>query len=319
MIETLGLSNYTSSQQQNRDCVQLHFGEGEREQSRQMVYTIFPGITVQTSFLRTDRLACDFKYADKTISIDYCLSGKVEWETKNEVFCSMGPGEIRISSQGAWEGDYHFPTGSYQGVTVTLQVEEARKSLEGLQPWFFVDPEAILKQVDLRKRDVVVTADQGLNHIFQVMMMLCNRGDMSGVRIQVLEILLMLPPRIGQLTQESERPYFPKSVVDKVRAIKEELCEDMNAHRSLTELAEAYQISETMLKRCFRMMYGNSVYAFVKNHRLQTAAHALAETNRPIMEIALETGYENPSKFSAAFRKCYGRSPREYRNEARNS
>ncbi len=312
MIETLGLSNFTSTSQQSENCVLLHFGEGD-EDNRQLIYSVFPGIKVQNSYLHTNRCSAAFRYAEKTISIDFCLSGQVEWEAKNEAYCTMGQGDIRVSAQSGWEGEYEFPTRNYQGVTVTVQMEEAQKSLEELRPWFYVEADSLARLLDLRKRDAVFPADQEVEQIFLVLIALCDRGDLSGMRLKVLELLLLLPQRVGRLEPEGQRPYFPKSVVEKVRTIKELLCRELNCKKSLAELAEEYQLSETMLKRCFHMMYGNSVYAFVKNHRLQAAARALAETDRPIMEIALEVGYENPSKFSAAFRKCYGQSPRQYR------
>ena len=38
-------------------------------------------------------------------------------------------------------------------------------------------------------------------------------------------------------------------------------------------------------------------------------------TDKSITEIAASVGYENPNKFSSAFKKMFARSPREYRKE----
>ena len=46
---------------------------------------------------------------------------------------------------------------------------------------------------------------------------------------------------------------------------------------------------------------------------MMSAAKILKDTNKNILEIAGDYGYENGSKFSAAFKKVMGVSPSEYR------
>jgi AraC family cel operon transcriptional repressor len=54
----------------------------------------------------------------------------------------------------------------------------------------------------------------------------------------------------------------------------------------------------------------------VNTARLDYSARQLAETGRPIMEIALDCGLNNLSHFYALFRKRFGVSPRKYRLQA---
>ena len=54
----------------------------------------------------------------------------------------------------------------------------------------------------------------------------------------------------------------------------------------------------------------------VNTARLNYSARQLAETARPIMEIALDCGLNNLSHFYALFRKRFGVSPRKYRLQA---
>ena len=46
---------------------------------------------------------------------------------------------------------------------------------------------------------------------------------------------------------------------------------------------------------------------------MHKATKLLTDTNLKIVEIAGKLGYENPNKFSTAFKKIIGMSPREYR------
>ena len=50
----------------------------------------------------------------------------------------------------------------------------------------------------------------------------------------------------------------------------------------------------------------------MKSYRMQTARVLLQDTSRSVTEIAATLGYDNPSKFSEAFKKEYGITPREY-------
>ena len=70
-----------------------------------------------------------------------------------------------------------------------------------------------------------------------------------------------------------------------------------------------------MLKNCFKAVYGNPVFVYRKEYKMQAAARLLKMTDKSVTEIAALVGYENPNKFSSAFKKMFARSPREYRKE----
>ena len=76
-----------------------------------------------------------------------------------------------------------------------------------------------------------------------------------------------------------------------------------------------FKMSPTVLKKCFKGVYGDSVYAYMKKYRLQMAERLLKENKLTIGEIALQIGYQNPNKFTSAFRTEYGMSPTEYRKK----
>jgi len=76
-------------------------------------------------------------------------------------------------------------------------------------------------------------------------------------------------------------------------------------------------VSQTQLKNSFRNYYGESVYKYIRSRKMQMAADQLAEGQFSVMEIAGMFGYENCSKFAAAFRGEYGVSPSSYRKQHR--
>ena len=69
------------------------------------------------------------------------------------------------------------------------------------------------------------------------------------------------------------------------------------------------------MKLCFKSVFGNSIYAWLRSQRMSAAAKRLRETDDRIADVAGAVGYENASKFAEAFRACMGKSPNEYRKQ----
>ena len=90
----------------------------------------------------------------------------------------------------------------------------------------------------------------------------------------------------------------------------------MGERITIEELSRQYLMNPTTLKAAFKEVYGTSIAAHMKQHRMERAAKLLRETNMSVAEIAQAVGYDSQSKFSAAFKACYQVLPREYRKKA---
>lgn len=95
------------------------------------------------------------------------------------------------------------------------------------------------------------------------------------------------------------------------------MLEHMDKKITINEISEKMHVSQTQLKNSFRNYYGESVYKYIRSRKMQMAADQLAEGQFSVMEIAGMFGYENCSKFAAAFRGEYGVSPSSYRKQHR--
>ena len=98
-----------------------------------------------------------------------------------------------------------------------------------------------------------------------------------------------------------------------IREIHDHLTEHMEQRVTIEELAHRYLINPTTLKTVFKQVYGNSLAAHMKEHRMEKAASLLRETELSVAEIAGQVGYESQSKFTAAFKEQFGQLPKEYR------
>ncbi len=75
-------------------------------------------------------------------------------------------------------------------------------------------------------------------------------------------------------------------------------------------------VSPRQLERLFRRHVGQSPAAYFAGLRLDRARSLLRETALPVTEVASACGYVTPSRFSAAYRGRFGRSPRDDRSGA---
>ena len=102
--------------------------------------------------------------------------------------------------------------------------------------------------------------------------------------------------------------------MEKIRAIHEQITSNLQVRVTIEELSKQYDMPATSMKKCFREIYGDSIYSYQKRYRMNVAANLLMEDSKvEIQEIALKMGYENPGKFSSAFKSVMGVTPAKYR------
>ena len=113
----------------------------------------------------------------------------------------------------------------------------------------------------------------------------------------------------GDIQSVPELPELDAATGGEGRYSAEQLDTIRRVHDLLTEnLDRRYS-----LKEMFKAVYGKSLAAHIKEHRMELASKLLRETGLSIAEIAERVGYENQSKFSAEFKKSVGCLPTEYR------
>jgi AraC family transcriptional regulator len=85
----------------------------------------------------------------------------------------------------------------------------------------------------------------------------------------------------------------------------------------LAAVADEVGVHPLHLARVFRRTYGCSVGEYVRRLRVEFACRELARPGRPLVEIALEAGFCDQSQFCRTFKRHVGRTPSQFRREAR--
>ncbi|MBV8251804.1 MAG: helix-turn-helix transcriptional regulator [Chitinophaga sp.] len=106
-----------------------------------------------------------------------------------------------------------------------------------------------------------------------------------------------------------------KTDYDKERIVfaREYLLEHMDAPPSLAELSRIAGINLFKLKNGFKEMFGNTVFGYLGDKRLEMAVRELAAKEKSINDIALLTGYSSVQHFNKAFKKKFGVTPGRYK------
>ena len=129
----------------------------------------------------------------------------------------------------------------------------------------------------------------------------------------MLELLLFLT---ATDTASDELPSRCVSPGQKLLAqhVRDYLSAHMDRRVTLEDLEEVFHVSGTQIKNCVRGVYGTSLYAMIRGQKMQAAAKLLLTSDMTVLEIAGRFGYDNASKFAAAFKAVLGVTPSVYRS-----
>lgn len=279
-------------------------------------YPLFPGLTlariaVEAPSWPAPQLEACTPEAKGPLLINYCLRGRCELILNDRRHVFLTAGQVSLTERFA-QKEYLYPGRLYEGVELFLDPETAEAGVPLLREGFDLDLTA------LRQRycpgGETFLADLPLPE--ELVDRLLRTESAAGRKTGVIDLLALL------LSEESpakavQPVYRTRSQVEIARQTERLLMEDLAHPPTLRQLAERFGVSEGSVKNYFFSVYGESVSRYTARRRMALAAELLRETRLSVIEVAGRAGYLNQSKFSAAFRRAYGRSPLEYRREGK--
>ncbi len=133
----------------------------------------------------------------------------------------------------------------------------------------------------------------------------------EALALEILAQILTLGKRQSLLETRLQNQNAP--VVDDAVDI---LRKEWIAPPTISSLAKRVGTNECYLKKGFRSQTGMSIGQYIRKLRMARALELLETGQHTISEIAVAVGYTNPSHFSAAFKKFYGKTPSRYLSRA---
>ncbi|TBM99375.1 AraC family transcriptional regulator [Hyunsoonleella flava] len=100
--------------------------------------------------------------------------------------------------------------------------------------------------------------------------------------------------------------------VIKIRKAKDIIVSRMAEPPTLQELADEIGLNIKKLKEGFKQIYGDSVFSFLFDYKMEVARKLLESGENNVNEVGHKVGYSTSSHFIAAFKKKYGTTPKKY-------
>lgn len=273
------------------------------------VYELFSGVRLIYNDIFTVGGEASQAVTGDVLEVSFCCGGRSEYRRSRHCYY-LAEGEYIIRRCSAGDEGAAYPTGQYSGVTLTVDMDT---EFEGFSELFDGAEEVPRLLADRLGQELYISAlRDSAEHIFRELWECREKASAGLMRIKVIELFMAL----GELDMGTSQAKEHR-LTDEQAELAEKVCRfaiaNMNEHYTIAQLAEMTRVSQTKLKSCFRMVYGCSLYAYMRRQKMYTAAELLRTTDRNILDIAVDCGYDNGSKFAKAFRDVMGRSPRDYR------
>lgn len=97
--------------------------------------------------------------------------------------------------------------------------------------------------------------------------------------------------------------------------VRQFLKNNLDKNYSINQLSREFGLNENLLKTKFKKLFDSTIHQFYLEAKMKKAKELLKITQLPIYEIAEEVGYKNATHFSAAFKRSYKESPKDFRNK----
>jgi AraC-like DNA-binding protein len=276
-------------------------------------YRVFPGIDLIYNDIHAKKNPADKAGKQRNLlEIDHCRDGRMECHTDGAYFY-LAPGDMAIHRFEGGVREKIFPTGRYHGITIQIDLDHSPKCLSCFLEDVNVQPTAIAeKYLPAGQNSYIVRQLPAVEHIFSELYALPDTIQKGYFKVKILELFLFLA---GLERKESlpEQKGLAEHQVILAQNIYSYLTEHIEQRLTIAELAEQFGVSASQIKNSFAGVYGITVHAYMRGHRMRAAAELLRTTNRTVLDIASQFGYDNASKFANAFRSVMGVTPAQYR------
>ena len=275
-------------------------------------YSIYPGIDLSFFCLLTDRAVLQHDAIDSVIEINYCRQGRIGWEMKDKRVLYLGPGDFSIHTLSLCsDSAISLPLGYYEGIVVCIDTQilklEQPEALYGTP----ITGDFLYQKFCANGDLSIFPGSEHTNTLFNGLFDLPESLRLAYFKLKVQELLLYLyslsPSTKGNPTQ------YQADQIHTIKLIHNELVDNLDKRITIDELAKKYLMNSSTLKSVFKAVYGSSIAAHTKEHRMEKAAVLLRESEKSISQIAKMVGYESQSKFTIAFQDFFGVLPKEYR------
>lgn len=255
------------------------------------------------------------KFEDNIIEISHCYNGNLKVETyPNKKRYNIEKGDLCYYKMPNDIDYFKFYYKDFSGISMHIDLDRMKD---------FVNPtwkDQIIKELEELLDNIfnndILTIDKTPCIIKVIVeeiknIPLQNMIDLMKIKAKAMEFLIAsLQYKINTFSNECN---LIKEEIDIIYKGENILLKNLQNPPSVNDLAKELNITVYKLQKGFKGILGNTVYEHIKRLRMEKSKELLKNTGMPIICIASEVGYENPSKFSSVFKSYMNMTPSEYR------
>lgn len=277
-------------------------------------FNVCPGVIFELYDIYTDKVYFMDKNTsecDWSLRLDYCFEGRLEAEFTGKKYSYIESGQIAVNTTQYDMISSTFPLKVYKGFSILLYQNKMDMKYLDMLRILNLDFYYINAKVDENAVWLTVKIYKKLELLCLELMEVNSKTENEWIWIKITEFLYLVKNELKDVVQKSS--YFTGETVYKIKTMVNRYIEEHNWEVDIKEFIMQSDISVSAFYKLFKKIYGTSPAYYFRDYRMNEAAVKLTMGNDAVQKIALETGYMNFSKFSAAFKRRYGKTPSEYR------
>lgn len=273
---------------------------------------LYPGIELSYLTFVTVPFSIPNKSMEHMAVIHYCKAGQLIWKKMDGGIHALTPGSFSLhTGKPCMEVVPALPSGPYEGLMLFIELQEMSDPFWKLPAESGFSPKLLSEKLCRGDTFLSFSGNMETGSIFSGFYDQPECLRLPYQKLKVWELLLYLSK--VEIVSVRGKADFPPEQLEIIRKIHEYLTLHMEKRITIEELSRQYLINPTTLKAAFKSVYGTSIAAHIKEHRMEHAAKLLRESDLSAAEIAKAVGYESQSRFTAAFKAYFGILPKEYR------
>ena len=278
-------------------------------EAAEILYSVFPGMELIYRDIHARSCREARGGSGERLEIHHCLEGRVEYRQNGRYFY-LAPGDLVVARASSLPQGSRFPTGHYHWIAVVIDPADAPECLSCILSDVEVRPAALMEKLCPGGAVFAARSSRRVKHVFSELYAVPEDIRKGYLKVKLLELLLFLSTLEPAAQPVHGCTASQVTLAEQVRAC---LLAEPDQTVTLRELSHRFGVSEAQVKSSFAGVYGMSPAAYVRSQRMWGAAELLRDTDRTVLDIAGQFGYDNASKFAKVFRDVVGVSPREYR------
>ncbi|EPY2305934.1 helix-turn-helix domain-containing protein [Clostridium sporogenes] len=261
----------------------------------------------------------EFDLSEEYFEIEYCVDGCLNIHEDKVGNMCLSKNELSISMSRETCGRVVNCAGQkYQGISITAEKSAIASYFGscGIELW-----EDTIEELENELRNQYY---QGINvspEIANIFLQIfnCSLPEKSKILFfesKVMEILSKIVSYEILGTNKISQLQLDEFEINQIKKIPEVLMKNLYELPTVNILSKQLAINKNKLAKGFKAIYGDTIFRYHRKMCLERAAILLLDTDKSINEIALDVGYSNPSNFCYAFKKEFGVTPLQYKDDS---